>query len=413
MRRMLSAVESLMWGGGQRAINFALAARLRGDLAVEPLRVALAKVRQKNPLAAGRVEGGDGVRWYTTEGVPEFSIRTVEGDWAAAVAGELAIPFPFEGPLARFVLVKDGVCSTLVMVCHHCVADGLSAAYVLRDVLHYLAHPDAPAEPLPELPPLADLLPPFDPGLLDFARMAMSKPGEPNVFDAAAGERLYVLPWSLDEAQTAALAARCRREGTTVHAALCVAFLTAFVRLDAGGPTVRCVSSPVNLRDKLRRTVGEQYGMLIQGGIKTCLDCAPDREFWAKARAFKESMQRDIADPRFFALFHTAEQILSRMPYEQVIAAEGGLIVDYDLSITNLGRLDFPAEAGALRLEGLYGPAVSGMPDEQVLGVATAAGRLTFTLVSRERLMTPDAAAQWKALAGDELARAVGWIAPE
>ncbi len=409
MRRMLSAVESLMWGGGQRAINFALAARLHGDLAVELLRAALAKVRQKNPLAAGRVEVGDGVRWYTTEGVPEFSIRTVEGDWATVVAGELTIPFPREGPLARFVLVKDGGYSTLVMVCHHCVADGLSAAYVLRDALHYLAHPADPAEPLPEIPSLADLLPPFDPDLLDFARMAMSKPGEPNVFDAAAGERLYVLPWSLDEMQTTALVARCRREGTTVHAALCVAFLTAFVRLDTGGPTVRCVSSPVSLRNKLCQPVGEQYGMLIQGGVKTRLDCAPGREFWAKAREFKESMQRDIADPRFFALFHTAEQILTQMPYEQVIAAEGGLIVDYDLSITNLGRLDFPTDDSALRLEGLYGPAVSGMPDEQVLGVATAAGRLTCTLVSRERLMTPDTAARWKALAGDELARAVGW----
>jgi hypothetical protein len=49
------------------------------------------------------------------------------------------------------------------------------------------------------------------------------------------------------------------------------------------------------------------------------------------------------------------------------------------------------------------------MPDEQVLGVATAAGRLTCTLVSRPRLLAPDAAARWKALAGNELARAVGW----
>jgi len=409
MWRMLSAVESLMWGGGQRAINFALAARLRGDLAVEPLRAALAKVRQKNPLVAGRVEVCNDARWYTTEGAPEFSIRTVEGDWATIVAGELTVPFPREGPLARFVLVKDGGYSTLVMVCHHCVADGLSAAYVLRDALHYLAHPTAPVEPLPELPALAELLPPLDPDLLDFARMAMSKPGEPNVFDAAAGEQLYVLPWSLDETQTATLMARCRRERTTVHAALGVAFLTALVRLSAGGPTVRCVSTPVSLRDRLRQPVGEQYGMLIQGGVKTRLDCAPGREFWVKAREFKESMQRDIADPRFFALFHTAEQILARIPYEQVIAAEGGLIVDYDLSITNLGRLDFPADDGALRLEGLYGPAVSGMPDEQVLGVATAAGRLTCTLVSRPRLLAPDAAARWKALAGNELARAVGW----
>lgn len=54
--------------------------------------------------------------------------------------------------------------------------------------------------------------------------------------------------------------------------------------------------------------------------------------------------------------------------------------VTYDLSITNLGRVDFPIQYGSLRLEALFGPSLGGNPEDIVLGVITIGDKMHLTL---------------------------------
>jgi hypothetical protein len=61
------------------------------------------------------------------------------------------------------------------------------------------------------------------------------------------------------------------------------------------------------------------------------------------------------------------------------------LKVRYDLSISNLGRLDFPVQYGPLQLQALYGPSLGGNPEDIVLGVITIAGKIHFTLTFTKR----------------------------
>src|SRR5258708_17311184 len=61
---------------------------------------------------------------------------------------------------------------------------------------------------------------------------------------------------------------------------------------------------------------------------------------------------------------------------------------EYDFSITNLGRLDFPVTYGALTLQAIYGPVINSVIDETIVGVPTVGGKLTFSLVSRPRMMS-------------------------
>ena len=61
-------------------------------------------------------------------------------------------------------------------------------------------------------------------------------------------------------------------------------------------------------------------------------------------------------------------------------AISGRLRVTYDLSITNLGRLDFPIQYSPLQLEALFGPSLGGNPEDIVLGVITIGEKMHLTL---------------------------------
>lgn len=52
----------------------------------------------------------------------------------------------------------------------------------------------------------------------------------------------------------------------------------------------------------------------------------------------------------------------------------------YDLSITNLGRVDMPVEYGELTLTEVYGPILTVSPRETVLGVNAVGGAIHFVL---------------------------------
>ena len=83
--------------------------------------------------------------------------------------------------------------------------------------------------------------------------------------------------------------------------------------------------------------------------------------------------------------------------------------INYDFSITNLGRLDFPVRYGPLRLEAMYGPAVNTSEQERTVGVTTIGGRMAFTLAFRDFVLDPAAAEQLKARAMARLGEAAGW----
>ncbi|HEY9610171.1 MAG TPA: hypothetical protein V6C93_12455, partial [Allocoleopsis sp.] len=54
---------------------------------------------------------------------------------------------------------------------------------------------------------------------------------------------------------------------------------------------------------------------------------------------------------------------------------------DYDLVVTNLGRLPFGRQFGSLQIEAIYGPAIlNGAENEQLVGVMTLGDQLSITV---------------------------------
>jgi hypothetical protein len=354
---------------------------------------------------SGHIVTDETGNWYDTEGAADFSVRVVASDWQTELPSELMRPFPLrEGPLVRFVIAENGDDTYVTVICHHAIADGLSAAFVLRDLCLYLADPDRPVPSLPAVPLLDELMPPFDPAILDSTLPTHERFQRPFLPDPTA---LYVMAWAMTDTETAALQARCREEQTSVHAALCAAFLMAHAELEIDGPAAtRRVSSPINLRGRVSPPIGEQFGAYINLGVKTDLVCDPQRDFWDMARGVKASLNQATAGDRVFDAIYIFWHRLRQAATGQGPAPFSG-VADYDLSITNLGRLDFPAQYGTLRLAAIYGPALNPQGREKVVGVATAAGCLTFTLVAPPGLMDQSSAQALKDNVGQLLTQAM------
>ena len=139
-----------------------MVARIKGNVSEEMLRNAVAKVQQRHALLRVRIKDDDEhTQWFTSEGVQEIPIEIVprksENDWIKIHAEASKIPFEFEThPAIRFILVQSPDVSELIILCHHIICDGMSLAYLARDLMVHLGDPAREVEVLPA-PPAIDL----------------------------------------------------------------------------------------------------------------------------------------------------------------------------------------------------------------------------------------------------------------
>ncbi|HYG66561.1 MAG TPA: condensation domain-containing protein, partial [Anaeromyxobacteraceae bacterium] len=277
MRRELNELEYFTWCMGQ-PYNLVVAVHVRGVVEPGALRRALDAAQTRHPLLRANVEvAPGGVPWLASDGVGPIPLAVVEGADEGAVQrfveAELAAPFELGGagaprpPLLRVALLlpRDAADPTaLVLTAQHVIADGLSMAFLFRDLLRSLADPDAPVAALDAPARDADLLPPrVRRGMPRSARrfrlaLRLARAwawlrfgGGSDAAPAPSPRRvLRHRSWELGPDETARLRARCRREGVSVQSAICAA-------LSAGFPTIQM---PVDLRSRLARPVGEAFG---------------------------------------------------------------------------------------------------------------------------------------------------------
>jgi hypothetical protein len=372
------------------SLNFAVSARIHGPLTRAELEAALAGLGRRHPLLAVRAaERADGTAYFTNEGVPPIPLRVIEGaaddDWVGEVERDIQRPSNYlTEPEMRCIWLRGSNFSDVVLICDHLLADGRAAVIALRDLLDLLAVPSRAVEPL-MAPPVHELVPP-DVVRQIKAAAAGQEAGGPESRTAAPptdpGGPVCVRPFALTAQETSALIRRCREEGVTVQAALCAAFLTPFAERQPD-QLVRRAEIPVDLRPRLVRPVGDAYASMV-GLTIVDVDCTPGN-LWGAARSAAAALA-DMRAADFFAVPPVTIPLTGKMPNPP-------WDIHYDLSISNLGRIDIPADYGNLRLESIYGPVFPATgPDHVILGVSTFAGRMRCTYSSRrpdaEALMT-------------------------
>jgi hypothetical protein len=404
MRRELNEIEYFNWCFGQ-PYNMVVGVQIRGAVQPDRLRAALDKAQQRHPLLGVNTElGPAGIPWFSSQGVgviPLTVVAQAQPDASAKLAeSELVATFVMDQPSsARLPLLRvslflprDAAQPTdLLFTVQHVIADGLSMVFLVRDLLRFMEHPDAPVVVLDAPASAADLLPakvrsriPTSPLRFTFALWLVEwyvrlRFGGRAVAPKQLAQRQR--SWELTPEQTERLRARCRREAVSIHSAICTAF----------SPGFGAIHTPVDLRSLLARPVGESLGNFV-GAAEVKLKYRAARGFWNNARAFQRRLRKAQRDP--FGIF----RLFSKAVPVDMVRRLGPLLVritsdQRPFAVTNLGELDgrgLQLQGRELKVESFFG-AVTAIVDSSVLTVYTIGGRLRLHLLANELAASPSA----------------------
>jgi NRPS condensation-like uncharacterized protein len=414
-----------------------MVARIKGNITEDMLKNAVANVQGRHALLRARInDDNDHAQWFTSEGVKEIPVEVVprnsEHDWIKIHAEASRIPYEFETrPAIRFILVQSAQVSELIILCHHIICDGMSLAYLARDLMLHLGNPTREVEVLP-VPPAIDLnnLPSdvSQSALVKFLINRMNKQwaAERVFFDQIDYEVLTKTYWDnyhhglfsieLSEAETSAFVARCKKEEVTVNSALTSAFCGAQSFVEGEQPHHAKIVVAANLRDRIPNSPGEGMGMYA-GGVELKFKYDHKRGFWENARKFHHKIQPKFTNKDLFSdvlnwlyldptileamnfkklgtlispdstrykklsAFSKKEDIVLRLLKRDNIASLE--TKHWGTAVTNLGRLDFPKTYGALELDRLIMQPGGGIPLANVnlvLGAVTCSDKLSLVV---------------------------------
>jgi NRPS condensation-like uncharacterized protein len=395
-QRKMFFFEMLMYVDGHTPVNCIITARICGDISAENLQWALTKVQGKHPLLRANVVEEDGeLNLSFSENPPNIPVRVVERDsderWRNVTVAEWKTPFNMKkGPLVRMVWIKSGGVSELMLIGHHCVCDGTSLLTIFREILQVVDQPDVQLIPYPPFQSVQEL---FPQEVLSDRKMALLVKVKAALFrlfaltvravhTAPPGEP-YLIFWRATEIESAALAHRCKAEGTTPYAAMCVAFLSAFRQVNNARFKNR-IMCPVDIRrfiSSIRADVMFNYAPPIPLRIDPRMD--PRTGFWDLARRLKQSMSEKISRLNAYEHLMVAEKLQTTIP--KVISFLRRSKGSYDFAFSNVGRLDMPDKYQAFRVEGLLGVTVA-VPWRNATTLITThfRGRTDIALVSND-----------------------------
>jgi len=401
------------------------------------LRTALEEVRRRHVNLCVRVtDDENGAPYFTTDGAGEIAVQVVpwesEDQWIGLLNETSENPFAFdERPPIRFFLLRAPTHSDLLIVSHHIICDGLSLAYLARDLVAHLGDSNLEAE-VPPNPVLVGLdTIPEDARLNPIARAILRRMnrkwqservvfGQQDYLDLTAAywdNFCHVtLPIEFSEEQTDALVARCRAESVTVNTALTAAFVSAQIERNGGKLPHPRTGIATSLRDRLRAPVGEAMGFYASS-VTLKAKWRRGSSFSANARRLQRRIQPLVRGRGSFkdpvSWCHLDPTILEAQNFKKL----GGLVPPDAPSheklssfarrddvvkrilklggmesldktfmgtfVTNLTRLEFPRRYGSLELDRLIlqpGAAYPLSQAELVVGAVTCSGKLSLVM---------------------------------
>jgi NRPS condensation-like uncharacterized protein len=374
--RPLAALEHLFAAYSEvGAMTFCVVAEVSGIFSIESFRRAAGEVQRRHGLlrAGIRREGTGRAFFKTAEPIP-VQLKPDAGDgWEAEAARELNRPFDVaDGPLVRFIGIRNSADRThLIATFHHAIADGMSAVFVIRDLLRALGghtlmrFEDAESmdgllgESLAEMLTVTDL--PFAP----------QREGQ-NPWATDVSKLATVKALKLDRDTTHQLYTMARAHETSIHGLLCAAIAKVANELVNGNP-VR-IMSPINMRPVLGGT--EQCGVFMSAAA---VPHTASNDVWDDARRSREilSLYRGKEAAVAISAIATAELAIDNSAANACSAM--WRYVDYDVMLTNLGRLKLDRVYDGISLEAISGPIVRCcVRGENVIGVSTYQDELTL-----------------------------------
>jgi len=383
-----------MYRDGRVPFTTVFTVQVAGELNETRLRQALDRVQAKHPLLRCVIEEAVGVpRFVLLDRAAPIPLRVVtrngEDDWQREARREWVMPFEASRqPLARFVWLRGGDSNELMLVAHHCICDGFSGINLVRECLLACDQPGADLSSYDTLGGIEDIAPA---ALLADRRFLRRARWKARLFrlmlwlkrrrksERIAPDEMYFHRWSAGDAS--AFMGRCRSENVTVLTAVSVAFMQAFREVHG---RLGKISAMVNARRFLPQLRDDaMFGLVPSLALRT--KKLPS-DFWSQARAIRADLARRI--DRFgvglyetFAAFESLhDKYASLIDYFESAPAVRGL------TMSNLGKLDFPQQYRTFRLTKVYSPLVMVSPTPaNTVVLSSFAGEMEFAIISDEQ----------------------------
>jgi NRPS condensation-like uncharacterized protein len=174
---------------------------------------------------------------------------------------------------------------------------------------------------------------------------------------------------------TGKLRERAREEGTTVHGALSAALALAYWQTahELRREPIR-IYSPIDTRKLLG--LGEDSALLIDAAV-VAIEPHTSTDFWDIARQSMAGLGEARTLKGIFASRIALNQIVSNGIDVPTVAAIIAQAFAHEILLTNLGELPYRTDFGELKLEAVWGPAVSARIEGALtIGVATTNGAI-------------------------------------
>lgn len=404
MNRRLIVGERIMYADGHAPVNCVFAVTVEGTFTIAQVRAALLKVQRKHPLLNVNI-GHDGKgfpSFITNPNIPPIPVRILprssEIYWQEISVLEWTMPFDLHrDPPARLVWLQSGRVSDLLLVCPHCVCDGSGFVTLMKELLLLLDRPETVLESYEDFGSVNNLVPDavskskkikwkgqlFSWLAKGFFWVINPKPVEQK-------GNFYLLSQTMDLDTSTALIRKCKAEKATVQAALCAALLLAFHAVN-GKQARNKVISPVDIRRYLNKIKKDHLF-----AFAPIVELSPSKkrketDFWQDARAMSENLigkanQINAAEMMVITeYFHSSTDALLR----HMRSSKGS----HDLTLSNMGVLDFPADYRSFSLRAVHSPSV-GFPwrNSNTLVVSTFLGQMDFSFCSQEGFLSQEVA---------------------
>lgn len=396
--RPLGKAEKINWLLDLGACtNFVVMVEVSGHLSEENLRNALEIVRHRHPMLRTSVllKNKDNVHFEPADDQPlELEIfDDLSADaWISELESKMNISFDvWSYPLTHITWFrKNETESTIVMTFNHAIADAVSAAHLLLEILKYADKPSDnynQPEPKKPLPAVEDLYPKTFRGIsgvfyiiLYFVRAItdLLKVGFPKQipgYNPAFGNerKLKLIPLEFDETTVVAMIEKCRKENTTIHGMLMAAHMVA-IQEEFGVETKTPITiiSAVNLRGRLDPAPDDTDVGYYVTLVNNLHSVAPDDDRWALAREAKNNLTYRLDKGEGHILWSIFPNYFLSPPDETgaAKARKAGASLPMHIFLSNIGNIGSEDRIGNIKVRSLR------------FGLAPPGSLLVSTLVS-------------------------------
>lgn len=383
--RPLSVLERSCWHVDQVAShNLLTIAEVDGPLREEEMRKGLDLLQRRYPLLGVQI-CSEGRRLVFRGGqVPAIPLRVMDVSkdaWCEVAEQELNLSLSgAAGPLARCVLLRhEESRNTILFTFLHAIGDGYSGFFLLRDLFRFLAGTDNANlrdEPREVPASLQAYLPREVRGVQGALRLVKMMGREMSGYLREGGmpkrlrldslpphflRKTRLCPVRFERDFTDRLVHRARREGTSVHGAVCAAGLLAVSSvMTDGSPRVLACTSAVDMRTRTEPPIGEEMGLFVSVlwiGQKVW----KGKAFWELAREVREKLAGKIeaGDPAVVAwggslLLPLMERLPGENRSSRIVKSAEKIMYNFKgTGVSNVGKLEMPECAGDLSMRSL------------------------------------------------------------